>query len=64
MVDLFNELLETVLDYDDGIAMSHTVHIPALRHLREMADNATIDRCLKKLKNEREALRGCFNASR
>ena len=55
-MDLFTELLETVLDYDDGIAASHTVFIPALYHLRKMADDETIDRCLAKLAAERAEL--------
>ena len=54
-MDLFNELLETVLDYDDGIAASHLVHIPAMPHLYKIADHTTIVRCLAKLKKEREA---------
>jgi len=54
-MDLFTELLETVLNYD-GIAASQMVVIPALYHLRKMADDETIDRCLKKLAAERAEL--------
>jgi len=54
--DLFNELLQTVAAYDDGIVASHTVFIPALEHLHKMADSHTIQRCLNKLARERKQL--------
>jgi len=53
--DLFNELLQTVADFDDGITYSHCVHIPALNKLYAIADYETIDRCLTKLREERRA---------
>lgn len=53
MPDLFNELLETVLNYHDGITASHVVSIPALGYLHKIADHETIDRCLKKMRKER-----------
>ena len=58
-MDLFTELLETVLetvlDYRN-VATSHVAVIPALHHLRKMADDETIDRCLAKLAAERAEL--------
>ncbi len=58
-MDLFNELLETVLNQveSDPVEVSHLVCIPALGYLRNIADDMTIDRCLKKLQAERENLR-------
>lgn len=58
MVDLFNELLDTVLNHDDGITVSHVYYEPALKHLHEMADWVTLDRCLKKRAEERKRLMG------
>ena len=55
--DLFNELLQTVADFDDGITYSHCVHIPALGKLYDMADYETVDRCLAKLREERKELK-------
>lgn len=56
MPDLFTELLETVVSYDDGISASQMVCIPALSYLHKMADAVTIDRCIKKMRAERKAM--------
>ena len=61
---LFHELCETECDDRErrieqeknrGITASHITGIGgmALYHLHQMADAATIDRCLKKLREER-----------
>jgi hypothetical protein len=55
-MDLFNELLKTVVDYDDGIECSHWVCIPALGYLNKIADSTTIDRCIKELQEKRRGL--------
>ena len=65
--DLFNELLISAIDEQEahvafcemnGITCTHIVQMsityPAYLKLREIADDATIDRCLKKLQQERE----------
>lgn len=57
MPDLFTELLETVLNYNDGITASHLVYIPALGELSQIADPETIDRCLKRMAAERAKLK-------
>ncbi len=54
--DLFSELLQTASEYDDGVAMSHTVNIPALGHLARMADSETINRCLQQLAAQRASI--------
>ena len=64
-LNLFHELCETVLDDRDriiereqkhGITASHLVCIgrTAFGRLCQIADDATIDRCLEKLRKERK----------
>ena len=62
-INLFRELCETHIDEVDQFLKTHgeasqlidtTLYFPALVHLRTMADNATIDRVIKKLRAERQ----------
>jgi len=70
--DLFNELLETAIDEEEAYAevtkangmyaVSHMVDMgivfPARVALRGVADDSTVDRCLRKLREERKLLLG------
>ena len=59
-IDLFNELLNTVLANDESrsdITYTTMYCEPALGHLSKIADFSTVNRCLNKLREERKALR-------
>ena len=55
-VNLFTELLNTVLDREEGkpeVTVSYVICEPALGFLYQMADFTTVARCLDKLREER-----------
>ena len=58
--DLFNELLQSAAEdieqQTEDLTCSTLIHIESLGRLHEIADRATVDRCLKKLLEERREI--------
>lgn len=55
-MDMFNELIDTVIDTEDRlskVSADAVVSVPAIGYLRRIADDETINRCVKKRREQR-----------